>query len=89
MVVTKHHVIVYYDLSNYTYDRSLESFLHNYRHALNKKSIGNFKIDHVTNPTPASSAFVSAVFDEWFEADDFNEALIDFLEKSPNHKVVY
>ena len=91
MVVTKHHVIVYYEFSyqNYTYDRSLESFLCNYNQELKKKSIGNFEINHVTNSTPASSAFVSSVFDEWFEADDFNEALIDFLENSPNHKVIY
>ena len=84
MVVTKYHVIVYYEsLFIPVLDRKLKDFLSN-----NDYGCDNFDIE-IVESTPASCSFVHAVFYNWFEADDFNEALIDFLEKSPNHKVVY
>ena len=84
MVVTKHHVIVYYESKFIpTGDKKLQYFI-NYRDYW----CDNFSVE-IVEETPASSAFVQGEFYNWFEADDFNEALIDFLEKSPNHKVIY
>ena len=84
MIVTKYHVIVYYASEFIPMeDKKLQYFI-------NHRDYGcdNFSVE-IVEGTPASSSFVQGEFYNWFEADDFNEALIDFLEKSPNHKVVY
>ena len=84
MVVTKYHVIVYYESSFIpVLDKKLMAFLDNRDYLCDDFSI------ETCESTPASCAHVHGIFSNEFEADYFNVALIAFLEKSPNHNVVY